>query len=94
MHLSGETRKEAPGNIQDAIKGYLESLKQHNEPIPPPVSEEIGGWSFEQITDSFRKTTLQNLAKDRIYLPHRRLTIPNHKEIAKGTLMPLFIRQG
>jgi predicted RNase H-like HicB family nuclease len=37
----GKTRKEALGNIQDAIKGYLESLKQHNEPIPPPISEEI-----------------------------------------------------
>jgi len=30
----GETRKEALENIQDAIKGYLESLKKHNEPIP------------------------------------------------------------
>ena len=37
----GKTRKEALGDIQDAIKGYLESLKQHNEPIPPPISEEI-----------------------------------------------------
>lgn len=31
----GKTRKEALENIQDAIKGYLESLKKHNEPIPP-----------------------------------------------------------
>jgi predicted RNase H-like HicB family nuclease len=30
----GKTRKEALENIQDAIKGYLESLKKHNEPIP------------------------------------------------------------
>jgi len=37
----GKTRTEALGNIQDAIKGYLESLKEHNEPIPPPISEEI-----------------------------------------------------
>jgi antitoxin HicB len=29
----GTTREEAKKNIQDAIKGYLESLKQHNEPI-------------------------------------------------------------
>ncbi len=26
----GKTRKEALENIQDAIKGYLESLKKHN----------------------------------------------------------------
>jgi len=31
----------AMDNIQDAIKGYLESLKQHGEPIPPPIEEEI-----------------------------------------------------
>lgn len=37
----GKTRKEALGNIQDAIKGYLESLKKHNEPIPPSIEEEI-----------------------------------------------------
>ena len=37
----GKTRKEALENIQDAIKGYLESLKKHNEPIPSPIEEEI-----------------------------------------------------
>jgi len=28
-------------NIQDAIKGYLESLRKHDEPIPPSIEEEI-----------------------------------------------------
>ena len=37
----GKTRGEALENIQDAIKGYLESLKKHNEPIPPSIEEEI-----------------------------------------------------
>jgi len=37
----GKTRSEALKNIQDAIKGYIESLKEHNEPIPPPIEEEI-----------------------------------------------------
>ena len=37
----GKTRDEAIENIRDAIKGYLESLKKHNEPIPPPIEEEI-----------------------------------------------------
>ena len=37
----GRSRKEALESIQDAIKGYLESLKKHNEPIPPSIEEEI-----------------------------------------------------
>ena len=37
----GTTREEALENIQDAIKGYLESLKKHKEPVPPPITEEI-----------------------------------------------------
>jgi len=37
----GETRAESLKNIQDAIVGYLESLKKHDEPIPPAITEEI-----------------------------------------------------
>jgi len=37
----GRSRKEALENIQDAIKGYLESLKKHNEAIPPSIQEEL-----------------------------------------------------
>lgn len=37
----GKTRTEAIDNIKDAIQGYLESLKKHNEPIPPSISEDI-----------------------------------------------------
>jgi predicted RNase H-like HicB family nuclease len=37
----GKTRKQALENIQDAIRGYLESLKRHNEPIPPSIEEEV-----------------------------------------------------
>jgi antitoxin HicB len=37
----GVTRKEAVESIQDAIKGYIESLRKHNEPIPPSIHEEI-----------------------------------------------------
>lgn len=36
----GATRQEALVNIKDAIEGYLESLRKHNEPIPPSISEE------------------------------------------------------
>mgnify|MGYP000008675273 CR=1 FL=1 len=30
----GRTREEALENIKDAIKGYLESLRKHGEPLP------------------------------------------------------------
>ena len=36
----GPTRDEAVANIKDAISGYLESLRKHNEPIPPSIWEE------------------------------------------------------
>ncbi len=37
----GKTRSEAISNITDAIQGYLISLKKHNEPIPPSITEEL-----------------------------------------------------
>jgi antitoxin HicB len=37
----GKTRKVVTENIRDAIHGYLESLKKHNEPIPPSIEEEM-----------------------------------------------------
>ncbi len=37
----GTTREDARANIADAVRGYLESLKQHGEPIPPSITEEV-----------------------------------------------------
>ena len=37
----GSTRAEALDNIREAITVYLESLKEHDEPIPPSVDEEV-----------------------------------------------------
>jgi antitoxin HicB len=37
----GKTRDEAMANIRDAIQGYVESLKKHNEPIPAPITEAV-----------------------------------------------------
>lgn len=37
----GSSREEALTNIREAIEGYLESLRAHDEPIPPAISEEI-----------------------------------------------------
>ena len=37
----GDTRQQALANIQDAIAGYIKSLRKHGEPVPPPISEEV-----------------------------------------------------
>ena len=37
----GRTRAEAVRNIQEAIGGYLISLRKHDEPIPPAMTEEV-----------------------------------------------------
>ena len=37
----GATRDEALANIREAIQAYIESLKKHTEPIPPPITEEV-----------------------------------------------------
>ena len=37
----GRTRDEALRNIREAIELYIESLRAHDEPIPPPISEEV-----------------------------------------------------
>jgi antitoxin HicB len=37
----GSTRAEALLNIKEAIAGYIESLRKHGEPIPPPITEEL-----------------------------------------------------
>ena len=36
-----KTREEARKNIVEAIEGYLESLKERGEPIPPSIHEEM-----------------------------------------------------
>lgn len=37
----GKTRSEALDNIKEAIAGYLESLEEHGDPIPPSIGEEV-----------------------------------------------------
>jgi len=38
-HVQGETKEEALKNLKEAIELYLESLKEHGEPIPDDVEE-------------------------------------------------------
>lgn len=37
----GNTRTDALKNVHEAIEVYLESLKAHDEPIPPSIHEEV-----------------------------------------------------
>jgi predicted RNase H-like HicB family nuclease len=37
----GQTRAEVTENIKEAIALYLESLEAHDEPVPPPITEEL-----------------------------------------------------
>jgi predicted RNase H-like HicB family nuclease len=37
----GSTRQEALLNVREAIELYLESLREHGDPIPPAITEEI-----------------------------------------------------
>jgi predicted RNase H-like HicB family nuclease len=37
----GQTRGEALANIREATALYIESLEEHGDPIPPPITEEI-----------------------------------------------------
>lgn len=37
----GKTREEAVMNVKEAMVAYTESLKKHNEPVPPSITEEI-----------------------------------------------------
>ncbi|MFH1266498.1 MAG: type II toxin-antitoxin system HicB family antitoxin [Planctomycetota bacterium] len=37
----GRTRSEAVQNVKEAIAAYLESLRAHEEAVPPSISEEV-----------------------------------------------------
>lgn len=37
----GSTRKGALSNVREAIAVYVESLEDHGDPVPPPITEEI-----------------------------------------------------
>jgi predicted RNase H-like HicB family nuclease len=37
----GATRSEALEHISEAIAAYLESLREHDQPIPPLIGEEV-----------------------------------------------------
>lgn len=40
-HSQGKTKEEALTNIQEAIKGYIASMRKHGEKIPVTETEEV-----------------------------------------------------
>ena len=36
---SGDTVDQVKSSIKDAVATYIDSLREHNEPIPPPSSQ-------------------------------------------------------
>ena len=40
-HSQGDTEEEALKNIEEAIIGYLKSLRKHNQPIPHEAEVDI-----------------------------------------------------
>lgn len=40
-HSQGRTRREALANIREAIKGYLESMREEGIPLPSPHQYEV-----------------------------------------------------
>jgi predicted RNase H-like HicB family nuclease len=41
MCIARAIRSEALNNVREAVTLYLESLKAHGDPIPPPIDEEV-----------------------------------------------------
>ncbi len=37
----GPTRGKALANVKEAIALYVESLEDHGDPVPPPITEEL-----------------------------------------------------
>ena len=35
---SGDTAEDVKSSIKDAVDLYIDSLREHNEPVPPPTS--------------------------------------------------------
>jgi len=40
-HSQGKTKEEALANVQEAIKGYIASMRKHGEKIPITEVEEV-----------------------------------------------------
>ncbi|MDG6917776.1 MAG: type II toxin-antitoxin system HicA family toxin [Nitrososphaerota archaeon] len=77
---------------------YIASLKKHDEPVPPPVEEEleVSGYAPGHLRNRVKVLSKAGFEADHqagshIIMrqkeePHRRATAPRHSELARGTL--------
>jgi predicted RNA binding protein YcfA (HicA-like mRNA interferase family) len=57
---------------------------------PPVVSETAAAKALNRIGYEIDHQTASHLILPHSAPPHRRLTVPNHKELAKGTLRSII----
>lgn len=102
----GETKEETLENIKDAIQGYLKVCKKYGDPIPksdvleeivrvavwklPVVSGYEVGKVLKRIGYEFVDQEGSHLHYRKIYPPHIKITIPNHKELKRATLRSIL----
>ncbi|MGI0088414.1 MAG: type II toxin-antitoxin system HicB family antitoxin [Nitrosotalea sp.] len=86
----GDTREEVLINIKDAARGYLQSLKKHDEhvhkaeeePKAPKIAAASGVETIKELYkvgyDVDHQTGSHAILRQRVS-PHERITVPNHK---------------
>ena len=105
----GQTRKEAEANIKEAIQGYIKTSGTTTNRSRPRSPKRLSTSPYDAATRCFRTGSGQGLLRvgymhdhrrgSHIILrqeipPFRRLTMPDHKEIAKGTLRAILREAG
>ena len=95
----GTTRAEAIENIEEAIEIYIESVKAHGAPSPPPFREETVkiGEAIKVLSKFGYKLDGQkdgHIILRQTEYPFRRIVVPNREGIAKGTLRNLVKQVG
>lgn len=60
----------------------------------PVVSGQQAAKALEKLGYEFDHQTGSHIILRQVVFPHRRLTVPNHKELAKGTLRAIIREAG
>lgn len=86
----GDSREEVLTNIKDAARGYLQSLKKHDEHVPkvgdePEASKIQAASGMEAIKELYKvgydvdhQTGSHAILRQRVS-PHERITVPNRR---------------
>ena len=95
----GATRTEAVKNIEQAIEIYIESIKAHGAPIPPPIRKETV--KFDEAIKALSKLNYEldrqkgsHVILRQTEYPFRRIIVLDRGDIAKGTLRSIVRQVG